>query len=68
MEMNKSYIFIPFQTFEDSTDTVEPQLSEPSNRLTMGSDNQGVWLDEGNQNSPSMGYQVSDNFLCTKDR
>ena len=35
--------------------TVEPQLSEPNGRHTIGSDNGGVRMDEGNRNSPSMG-------------
>ena len=41
--------------------TVEPQLSEPKGRHTIGLDNRGVWSDEGNRNSQSMGYQVGDN-------
>ena len=41
--------------------TVEPQLSELYGRQTTGSDNQGVRIDEGTQNSPSMGYQVGNN-------
>ena len=46
--------------------TVEPQLSEPHGRQTIRSDNRGVRIDEGNQNSPSMGYRVGDNrrILC----
>ena len=40
---------------------VEPQLSESSGRHTTGSDNRGVRIDEGNQTSPSMDYQVGDN-------
>ena len=41
--------------------TVEPQLSEPHGRHTIRSDNRGVQIDEGNRNSPSMGYRVGDN-------
>ena len=37
--------------------TVEPHLSEPHGRHTIRPDNQGVWIDEGNRNSRSMGYQ-----------
>ena len=28
--------------------TVEPQLSEPNGRHSIGLDNRGVWIDEGN--------------------
>ena len=41
--------------------TVEPQLSEPNGRHTVESDNRGIWIDEGTQKSPSMGYQVGAN-------
>ena len=41
--------------------TVEPQLSEPSGRHTIRPDNRGVRIDEGNRNSPSVGYRVGDN-------
>ena len=41
--------------------TVEPQLSEPHGRHTIRPDNRGVWIDEGNRNSRSMGYRVGDN-------
>ena len=41
--------------------TVEPRLSEPHGRHTIWSDNRGVRIDEGNQNSRSMGYRVGDN-------
>ena len=43
------------------TYTVEPQLSEPHGRHPIRSDNRGVRIDEGNRNSPSMGYRVGDN-------
>ena len=41
--------------------TVEPRLSEPSGRHTIRPDNRGVRIDEGNRNSPSIGYRVGDN-------
>ena len=41
--------------------TVKPQLSEANGRHTIGSDNRGVQIGEGNPNLPSMGYQVGDN-------
>ena len=54
------------------TYTVEPQLSEPNGRHTIGSDNRGIQMDEGNRNLPYMGYQVGDNrrkiVLCIKYR
>ena len=41
--------------------TVEPRLSEPSGRRTIRPDSRGVRIDEGNRNSPSIGYRVGDN-------
>ena len=46
---------------EIASHTVEPRLSEPHGRHTIRPDNRGVRIDEGNRNSPSMGYRVGDN-------
>ena len=49
-------------TAPEIVNTVEPQLSEPSGRHTIRPDNRGVRIDEGNGNSPSVGYRVGDNL------
>ena len=59
----RSWVYARTKTFSVSWiwTTVEPQLSEPHGRHTIRSDNRGVQIDEGNRNSPSMGYRVGDN-------
>ena len=42
--------------------SVEPQLSEPNERHTIGMDRRVVRIVEGTRNAPSMSYQVGNNW------